>query len=1261
MGFFNFLLFIGLIVLFINLRNLKGKLTSRIEIIEKDIRNLTPCKPIDKEKEVVLEEEPPEFGPEGQESENETEPLTSPPPIPLKTELAYGETISQAPVEKPTPIKPIPKAEGVAKPEKQKSEWAARWKQFKRKVDWEQFTGKKLSAWLGGLSLFIAAGFFVKFSIERNWFPFELRLAIGALIGIILIVISNRFKKEQYTIMRHTLVSCGIGILYSVIYAAVYYEYLTRPIGFGLLALVSAAAFVLAVYHKGVAISVLGTLGAYATPILVSTGSGNIVTLFIYLAVVNIGLYQVVRYLKSQMLILVACAGTMFTLAIAIAADYFSIPGYTIAGVWIANLTLFTIFLWIPNINPKERQAVRWTGNILYASTAIVALLLLAKSDASSLFTVTASIFGAVALAHRNEGWYKKVIPYSAVTFIIAFIWSILRFNPDNFSVSFVLFLLYGVAGGLGPISLIRKFGIDRVTLQWFQTFPVAVVAVSLIGFFKYPVISFWFWPIILCLQLIGIGISFIIGALIQVGLLILLLITGGLFWIYSCPTDMIGFGFFGFLLFAGIILCIAIFLLIKKLPGLKKFIELDKDPDKPLPRFDRISNLDQWMTAAPAVGAFVMLGAAFSVEHPFSPHPGMVTLVCFLALSLFLSKRMMFQPPATVALIAAVMSQSIWVMNPSNSFHLLFSAVAWSSVLFIAALIIPFIVYRDLIKWKQVINAWALFEVFQGVFVIYASSLYWENQIVKWVPLFLAMLKLPVVAILLSRLSGKPERNSILAFHGGVLLFYLSSLPVLVLDHGWIGLTFIFEASVLMWLNHRIVHPGIRWVAAFMAPVGLIILLVSIPDLKGSESLPILNSAVFSVAAAIIALGFAVKLSSFPKRELGKIDLPNYFLWITVGTGFYFLNLIISDLFGGAGQGFKVIPDRDFLHSACYALTWTAFGVTLWRIRAFPCIMRMTGFVFVFIGAAWMVLLPIILPESVAQMKPLINFGLFSYLPLMLMLYFIFYKEPWEEYNGRTKNILLALFLVAVFMTIKVESSTIFQTGLNFDLLRAKTASKAIASAAGWLIYGLGLLLWPKRLDRPFRIAGIFLIFTGIIKTIIFPFRFKIEFGNMVPLLNIPSLLFLFLLTCLIFLTVRKWKQPWPIPQFTPKPFWGIILAVVTFIILNIEIAGSFGIRGRPFSMLSHGSLAMQLAYSIGWLFYSIGLIVIGIKWDTVKVRWAAIILLLATSVKIFILDLWKLGQLYRVGSFVGLAVVLIMISFLYQRFLSEGKKDEK
>ena len=77
----------------------------------------------------------------------------------------------------------------------------------------------------------------------------------------------------------------------------------------------------------------------------------------------------------------------------------------------------------------------------------------------------------------------------------------------------------------------------------------------------------------------------------------------------------------------------------------------------------------------------------------------------------------------------------------------------------------------------------WALYEVVQGVFVIWATDHLWPREMSGWSPLLLAFAKLPFVGILLARLKGLPERNALLGFHGGVLLFYLSAVPVMLLD----------------------------------------------------------------------------------------------------------------------------------------------------------------------------------------------------------------------------------------------------------------------------------------------------------------------------------------------------------------------------------------------------------------------------------------------------------------------------------------------
>src|SRR5258708_6459089 len=49
-------------------------------------------------------------------------------------------------------------------------------------IDWEQFMGAKLFAWIGGLALFLGIAFFVKYSFGDNFIAPELRVAIGVVV-----------------------------------------------------------------------------------------------------------------------------------------------------------------------------------------------------------------------------------------------------------------------------------------------------------------------------------------------------------------------------------------------------------------------------------------------------------------------------------------------------------------------------------------------------------------------------------------------------------------------------------------------------------------------------------------------------------------------------------------------------------------------------------------------------------------------------------------------------------------------------------------------------------------------------------------------------------------------------------------------------------------------------------------------------------------------------------------------------------------------
>ena len=1133
-----------------------------------------------------------------------------------------------------------------------------RWEEFKANVDWELFTGVKLFAGLGGLALFIGAGFFVKYSIDRNLIPPALRLAVSAMIGLALIIWSSRINKERFSVLRHTLGAGGIGVLYSVVFAAtLYYHYLSNPVGFGLLTIVSATAFVLAVFFRGIPISVLGALGAYLTPILVSTGQGSLFGLFVYLAVVNIGLFQVVKRLNSELLLFIATVGTLATLFLAAFSGRIHPESIEIAGVFIANLALFSVFLDRGREGAEESRLLLWSGYTLYLSATLAALLLMDRDGIGPLLIAIFGMAGSVLLAFRDKRWFNGVVPYGAIMFVVAFLWTLLRFDPRTLSWGFLGLLMYGTAGGLGPMLLIRRYGLDKVNLGWFRVFPVALGVMLLAIVLKEQDIAFWFWPVILLLQVMGIMVSLVFGGLLQAALLVLFFLACGLSWLFRMPPELGSPVFFGFLLVAGAALALAMVYAFKKLSDWRA--ALTKDAPAPSD-WTAEPMVTEWLSAFPASAVFILLAASFWLQRPLHPEPGMVTLTCFLALSLFLSRRLSAPIMGMVILLSSLVSQAAWAFRPDLSIDLHVVGFLWSAAFFVVAVVVPFLFFRPIGKWARLWMAWALFEVGQGLFAIWAADHIWPRETSGWLPLALAAVKLPAVALLQKRLKDRPERNAVLAFHGGVLLFYISSVPVMLLDQGWIGLTLVIESTLLLWLNRRVVHEGLRWVASFMAPIGLLLLFFALPQMKHAGDMAILNSAVLAVAGAVAALAFAVPLSGFPDRKLKDVDLPEYFRWLAVGSGFFLLNLSIADIFAETQQLFRIAPGTDAVQAICYSLVWLTYGALIWSRLKLSSPMRHAGLILLCMGTVFLLVLPVLFTRFVPGMSPFLNLGLPTYLYALVVLALLVRMELKQQTSRDLYNLLVLLLLLTGFVAVKVQMSSIVQPGQPFRFFFNQSSSMAVGSAAGWLAYGLGLLYWPRGLDRPFRIAGVVLVVAGLVKALTYPFLYSAAFGAMTPLVNAPSLLYLAIVIVLTALTLNRPQQYWPFVSPTLRAFWGVLLGVVTFCVLNIEISSVFTEAGGRFSLETYGNLAHQLAYSLSWLLYSIGLLIVGIKWNTSKVRWAALILMVGTTVKIFFMDLWRLGQLYRVASFVGLAAVLILVSFLYQRFMT-GKDEEE
>jgi Predicted membrane protein (DUF2339) len=105
-------------------------------------------------------------------------------------------------------------------------------------------------------------------------------------------------------------------------------------------------------------------------------------------------------------------------------------------------------------------------------------------------------------------------------------------------------------------------------------------------------------------------------------------------------------------------------------------------------------------------------------------------------------------------------------------------------------------------------------------------------------------------------------------------------------------------------------------------------------------------------------------------------------------------------------------------------------------------------------------------------------------------------------------------------------------------------------------------------------------------------------------------------------------------------------------FWLVNLEILDYFS-TGPYITMSGPGGYSVKLALSAGWGVYAIVLLVAGVAKDQKPLRYLSLAFLLLTVGKVFLYDLSELGGIFRVFSFLGLAVALILVSLFYQRFV--------
>jgi uncharacterized membrane protein len=157
--------------------------------------------------------------------------------------------------------------------------------------DWESVVGVKLFSWIAGIALVLAAVFFLKYSVEHGWVSPAVRAFVGITTGVALIVICELRIAANYRVTANAMHGAAIAILYATLFSMhALWGIVPASVAFLLMLVVTGVAVFLSVRRDSVFIALLGLLGGFATPALLSSGENRPIVLFSYLFLLNAGL-----------------------------------------------------------------------------------------------------------------------------------------------------------------------------------------------------------------------------------------------------------------------------------------------------------------------------------------------------------------------------------------------------------------------------------------------------------------------------------------------------------------------------------------------------------------------------------------------------------------------------------------------------------------------------------------------------------------------------------------------------------------------------------------------------------------------------------------------------------------------------------------------------------------------------------------------------------------------------------------------------------
>jgi uncharacterized membrane protein len=216
------------------------------------------------------------------EREKEREEIEATIPVEPATQKA------EAPIPGPPPMQGIP---GPLKESRKVPDTVPPQKSYRHVIDSEFRFGQKWLLIIGIVTVIFGVAFFLKYSFDRGWIGPAGRVSLAYLWGLVFLMAGHLIRKKQFTWFGLSIYGGGIAILYFATYGAFQiYHLFPQGFSFAIMVLITVLACATAMAFETQALAIMGLIGGFLTPILMSTGQDNYVVLFTYMAILNVGI-----------------------------------------------------------------------------------------------------------------------------------------------------------------------------------------------------------------------------------------------------------------------------------------------------------------------------------------------------------------------------------------------------------------------------------------------------------------------------------------------------------------------------------------------------------------------------------------------------------------------------------------------------------------------------------------------------------------------------------------------------------------------------------------------------------------------------------------------------------------------------------------------------------------------------------------------------------------------------------------------------------